>query len=291
MIIDKNIILERTGSRPILVDVFFRRKDNKKPVVIFCHGYKGFKDWGAWDLVAKRFSEDGYFFVKFNFSHNGGTIEQPIDFPDLEAFGQNNYSKELDDLAFVIDWITSSEHQYHDEVDVDNITLIGHSRGGGIVTIKAEEDSRVSKVVSWAGVSDYKKRFVKEEALKQWRDDGVMHVINGRTKQEMPHYYQFFEDFIKNEERLTIARAAKNLKIPQLIIHGTEDTSVDPNEAQDLYWWNPKSEIFWVQGADHVFGVKHPWDKQEMSKHLDEIVTTTIRFIRNGEVSPNIFSS
>ena len=43
-------------------------------------------------------------FVKINFSHNGGTVSQPIDFPDLEAFGQNNFSLELDDLGLVIDW-------------------------------------------------------------------------------------------------------------------------------------------------------------------------------------------
>ena len=32
-------------------------------------------------------------------------MDQPIDFPDLEAFGNNNYTKELDDLRSVIDWV------------------------------------------------------------------------------------------------------------------------------------------------------------------------------------------
>ena len=52
--------------------------------------------------MAKEFAKDGFCFIKFNFSHNGGTVEQPIDFPDLEAFGNNNYTKELDDLESVI---------------------------------------------------------------------------------------------------------------------------------------------------------------------------------------------
>jgi len=58
--------------------------------------------------MAESFANAGFFFIKFNFSHNGGTVKQPIDFPDLEAFGNNNYTKELDDLETVIDWIYSN---------------------------------------------------------------------------------------------------------------------------------------------------------------------------------------
>ena len=94
----KNNILNRINKKPILWDAFYNADDKQKPLIVFCHGYKGFKDWGAWDLVAKAFLDAGFFFVKFNFSHNGGTMEQPIDFPDLDAFAENNYSKELDDL-------------------------------------------------------------------------------------------------------------------------------------------------------------------------------------------------
>jgi hypothetical protein len=49
--------------------------------------------------------------------------------------------------------------------------------------------------------------------------------FNGRTRQLMPHYFQFYEDLITNEKRLTIKRAASLLKIPHVIIHGNNDTS------------------------------------------------------------------
>ena len=49
--------------------------------------------------MADRFADAGFVFVKFNLSHNGTTIEHPIDFVDLEAFGNNNFAKELDDLG------------------------------------------------------------------------------------------------------------------------------------------------------------------------------------------------
>ena len=82
-----NQVLNRHHKKPIIYDVFYNDNKQKKPLVLFCHGYKGFKDWGAWHIVAETFMKANCVFLKFNFSHNGGTVKQPIDFPDLEAFG------------------------------------------------------------------------------------------------------------------------------------------------------------------------------------------------------------
>ena len=97
MQIEKNFILHRADKKPILIDTFYNENVKNQPLVIFCHGYKGFKDWGAWNHMAETIAKEGFCLIQFNFSHNGGTMENPIDFPDLEAFGNNNYTKELDD--------------------------------------------------------------------------------------------------------------------------------------------------------------------------------------------------
>lgn len=275
--------LKITGKygKSILIDIYNNEDNKPKPIIIFCHGYKGYKDWGAWSLMAEDFANSGFCFIKFNFSYNGGTIEQPIDFPDLEAFGNNNYTKELDDLDSVLNWIIEKFNS-NKNFDISNITLLGHSRGGGIVTIKAEEDSRISKVISLAGVSDYEKRFPDGEALEQWKKQGVYYVENGRTKQQMPHYYQFFEDYKQNKDRLNIKRATSNLKIPHLIIHGNKDTSVSINEAENLHKWNPNSDLIIIEGADHVFETKHPWQKTELSKELEMVIQSVVSFINSN---------
>ena len=59
----KNIILTKTGAKPVLIDLFYKKFNSKMPVVIFCHGYKGYKDWGAWNLVAKEFAKNNFFFL------------------------------------------------------------------------------------------------------------------------------------------------------------------------------------------------------------------------------------
>tara|TARA_B100000949_G_scaffold210075_1_gene202795 strand:- start:59 stop:901 length:843 start_codon:yes stop_codon:yes gene_type:complete len=279
MIREKNFLLEGKHQKPIVTDVYFQPTQQPKPIVIFCHGYKGFKDWGAWDLVAEKFAEAGFFFIKFNFSHNGGTAEDPIDFPDLDAFAQDNFSKQLDDLQSVIDWITTTK-QFHANADVQNLNLIGHSRGGGTVTIKAEEEPQIKKVITWNGVSDFGSRFPKGDELQKWKDDKFYYVTNGRTKQEMPHHIQFYEDFLANEERFKIERAVKNLKKPYLIIHAEDDPTVNIAEAKQLQQWNKRSELYKLPGSDHVFETKHPWQQESLSSDLEKVTEKTIQFIQ-----------
>lgn len=275
----KNIIIDGKHNKPIVTDIFYKENNQPKKVVIFCHGYKGFKDWGAWNLMAEAFAKAGFFFIKFNFSHNGGTIEQPIDFPDLEAFGNNNYTKELDDLGSVIEWI-SNNSDFKNEANIDDISVIGHSRAGGIVLLKANEDNRVKKVITLAGVCDFGSRSSTIGDLENWKKTGVKYVVNGRTKQNMPHFYQFYEDFIENQERLNIQKATENIKLPHLIIHGDKDTSILLNEAEKLKKWNPKAQFKIIENADHVFNVSHPWRKETLSKEMDEVVEVCVGFLK-----------
>jgi len=156
--------------------------------------------------------------------------------------------------------------------------LVGHSRGGGIAILKTSEDHRIKKLITLASISDFERRTATVGDLKAWKETGVKYVLNGRTKQQMPHYYQFYENFKANEERLHIESAMKRLKIPILIIHGDNDTSISLNEAKELHKWNPNSKLEVIQGADHVFNTKHPWDKNKLSIALESITNKIIDF-------------
>lgn len=280
MPIEKNIVLKRANQKPILIDCFYTEVNTKQPVVIFCHGYKGFKDWGAWHLMAKHIAKAGFCVIKFNFSHNGGTVENSIDFPDLEAFGNNNYTKELNDLAAILDWI-ENEFKTNPHVSIDEIHLIGHSRGGGIAILEASEDKRISKLITLASVSDFGSRFGSVEEIRLWKEDGVKYVQNGRTKQQMPHFYQFYEDFLNNQQRLHIKSSTEQLGIPTLIIHGDKDSSVDIKEAYNLHKWHKNSTLKIIENADHVFNTTHPWDKDVLSDALYDVTNISIKFLKS----------
>ncbi|MBI3135307.1 MAG: alpha/beta hydrolase [Bacteroidetes bacterium] len=250
-------------------------------VVIFIHGYKGYKDWGCWNLLQNKFVQHKFGFIKFNLSHNGGTVQQKIDFPDLEAFGRNTYSKELYDVGV----ITGEAHRLIvQELELNiPIYLLGHSRGGGDAVLYASRDERIRKVVSLAGISDIGSRFPTGKELDYWREEGVRFVENTRTQQMMPHYFDMYEDFKLNEDQLNIETAARSLTIPFLQIHGDMDTSVSIREGYELADWTA-TELKITKGADHTFGSAQPWTSAEMPEDLDFAADAALEFFSQGIV-------
>lgn len=277
VVVEKNIIIKNPETQDFLADAFYNESAEKLPLVIFAHGYKGYKDWGAWNLMAEKFAEAGFFFVKFNFSHNGTTLEKPLEFDDLEAFGNNNFSKEMSDYDEVLNYFSK-----HPKVDSEKIAIIGHSRGGGISVIKAFEDDRVKLLISLAGVSNFKYRFPNQERFEDWKNSGVFYSENGRTHQQMPHYFQFFEDFENNERRFDIQYAAQHFEKPLLIIQGTNDDAVKDKEAALLHESAKNSELKVIENANHTFGAKEPWPENDLPADLETATSYMIDFIKNN---------
>jgi len=276
----RNIQLQSVHKRKFLADIFYKKDGVPKPIVILSHGFKGFKDWGVFDLVAKEFANHDFVFVKFNFSHNGTTIEQPCDFVDAKAFGQNNFSKELDDLGVVIDWVFSEEFLVNkNEINTQEINLIGHSRGGGLVILKGAQDKRVKKIAAWASVNEFGK-FWKHNEMKQIKEEGVIFIENTRTKQRLPIYAQMYDDYFENKKLLYIPNAVKNLTIPLLLVHGTKDEAVPVLSSLEMKEWQPNAELFVIDNANHVFGAKHPWIEKDLPTDYKMVVNKTIDFFK-----------
>ena len=274
----KNIQIDGKHNKPILIDVFLA-KVKSTHTLIYCHGFKGFKDWGTFNLLAAFFDENGVNCIKFNFSHNGSTPEQPEELTDIEAFGNNNFTKELDDLDAVLNWM-DSQNDFPELNTSLTLTIMGHSRGSGTAIVKAAEDSRIDKVISFAGVSNFSARFIDPPTLKYWKETGVVYVENSRTKQKLPLYYQIAEDILQNPGRLNIERAAKSLNKPHLILHGTEDAAVPLEEAKAVNEWSKNSEIKIIEGADHVFNVRHPWNKVNLPQDYISLLEDCLVFVK-----------
>jgi esterase/lipase len=197
----------------------------------------------------------------------------------LKAFGNNNFCKELDDLSLVLDWVENCQ-ELKEEIDTSKISLFGHSRGGGIAMLKSNEDSRVKKVISWASPSNFLKRLPKKEKLAKWKKLGVAYIYNGRTKQNMPMYFQFYENCIKFANRLNIQNAVSKINIPHLIVHGSDDPTVLLSEAVNIKSWNSNTDLYVIDGANHVLGGFHPYDLEKFPKDLQKALDVTIKFLK-----------
>ncbi len=266
------------NNLPITLDITSNKKENQKAIVIFCHGFKGFKDWGAWNLVAEKFAKEGFIFLKFNFSHNGTSPKNLLDFENIKAFSENNYTKELNDLQTVIDWAISSDFPLS-KVFNQKIYLIGHSRGGGAVLVKSYEEEKIVKTCTWASIDSYE-RFGTAEQILAWQKAGEHVFINGRTGQKMPINYQFYQDFLDNKSRLNIQKAVENNQKKLLVIHGLNDPAVSFQSAKNIANWSKNANLLTIKNADHVFGSKHPYTEKELPEQLDFVVEKTIYFFK-----------
>ena len=271
---EKFFIPETAYEKPILCDLTKPFQHHDKNLIIFCHGYKGFKDWGCWNLMADKFAQNGISFLKFNFSHNGGTINNPIDFPDLKAFSENNYSIEVNDVIRVVNYV-KNEFTYFSNA---KIHLMGHSRGGGIACIASSRDLHIESLILLASVSDYKNRFPEQSEIDKWKENGVRYVENKRTKQKLPHLYQFYQNYVDNESNLNIESSIKKFRGKTLICHGTMDLAVDFQNALNLLSWSNIGSLFKLR-TNHTFGSKHPWNENHIPTALDQIIEKSISFL------------
>lgn len=279
----RNLKYLGANERLSLLDVILPEKVEPLSLIIFAHGFKGYKDWGHFPLLMEKIAAAGFCVLKFNFSHNGGSLEDPIDFPDLERFAENTYLKEQADLDAILNWAQKDQTLPMGKWDPEKIYLIGHSRGGSMAILKAAQDTRIKKVVSWAAVSDLIKLLPADDAMREWKEKGVRYIPNARTKQQMPMNYQFVEELMQNQETLSLKKACLEMKVPQLIIHGSQDETVPFENAEALHAWNSKSKLVCLEGANHTFGGKQPWPKdQELPPEAKQLIKETIKFLKSA---------
>jgi uncharacterized protein len=257
--VEKDRLLHSPAGRPFAFDLYYPLEAPSCPLILFAHGFKGFKDWGHWGLIAEAFARRGFAFLKFNFSHNGVTPGEPLDFADLEAFGQNNFTKELQDLSALTDALFERPPWLPPVCDLERLCLIGHSRGGATAILFAAREPRIKALSTWASVSDAGFLWKDAPWIGSWRENGVIHIPNARTMQDMPLYYQLYEDFVRHGDQYRLETQFPRLQIPLLIAHGDADPGVPVSNAYLLKEWNPRATLEIIEGADHVFGGAHPY--------------------------------
>ncbi|WP_223808819.1 alpha/beta hydrolase family protein [Rufibacter hautae] len=279
MILRKDFLLSSAHGRDFAVDARWLPDGQAKPVVVFVHGFKGFKDWGHFNLLADYFAHHGFVFVKLNLSHNG---VEPYgdDLTNLEAFGNNNFCIELDDVGTLLAYLKNNPAEIPaQEMEADYIFLIGHSRGGGLVLLKAAEAAEVTGVATWSAISDIDQRW-SPEVMERWKRDGVQYIPNVRTGQQMPLYYQLVENYQANRNRLDIPNAVEKLQIPLLILHGEQDETLPVQMAHTLHALNPFAELHLLPEGDHSFGGRHPYEQPELPGLAKAAADKTIQFFQ-----------
>lgn len=250
--------LRGSDQRPVRAD-HSPAADPRAPWIVICHGFKGFKDWGFFPLLAERIQAAGLHALRINFSHNG-VIE--TDFDDLDGFKRDTWTRHMEDLAAVLK-----------EIRCERVGLIGHSRGGADCILSAPSHPQVRAICALAPVADTTRLPTDWEAMIA--EHGFYPVPNQRTGQIMPVGRAFFED-AKHHDVLGCAARLSDRAL--LCIHGDQDEAVPVDDSRALVAAHGAAALEIVEGAGHTFGGKHPLT--ELPETLDRTITLATRWLK-----------
>lgn len=272
-----------TNGEKLRGDLRYLRSGRKKPLLLFLHGFKGFKDWGPFPLVCERFAEQQFVTISFNFSHNG-VADDLMEFTELDRFARNTVSLELEEIRDILARVVSDELEIdRSELDLERIGVVGHSRGAALAILSGAHYHEIKAVSAWAPVSRFD-RYTERQKLK-WREEGYLEAMNMRTGQRMRMNSGFLDDLEAHKERLDIPRAAHHLTEmgkPLQIIAASEDLTAPPKEAEEIARATKAgtTDIHILSKTGHTFGAEHPF--AGWTTPFEEAMAMTIDFFKRS---------
>ena len=256
-----------TGARVIRGEV--RIAPNPRGSVVLVHGFKGFARFAFFPWLADQLVAAGFTTLTFNFS-GSGVGEDMETFSDPEAFAENTYTRELQDLSLVL---AESERRGWTG---PQFGLFGHSRGGAVALLHAARDARVRALVTWASIGSVV-RWTDDE-MTEWRARGHLDVPNSRTGQVFQLTTALLDETGEHHlGRLNLRVAAATLLCPWLIVHGDADETVPFAEGEQLLAASERrATLVRIAGGTHTFNVAHGMTTP--SPQLREATDATVRF-------------
>ena len=275
--IHRRFTLQSALGQPIHGDLRLPEGNGPHPVVVVCHGFKGFKDWGFHPWLGERLAAAGLAAVHFNFSETAfgcRTATSRISTPSARTRSPSSATTSTRSS------MPSSQGGWIPRSTRPGSASMGHSRGGGIALLGASERPEVKALATWAAVSHFD-RIADEATLAEWRRTGVYEVVNARTGQILPMGLGFLDDILGNRSRLGLLSAARRLASGWLVVHGSADETVPFAEAEELVAAaGGPARLAAIDGAGHTFGAVHPFAGP--TPHLEEAATATLEHFQRA---------
>lgn len=245
-----------------------------KGVFIICHGFKGYKDYGLFPLLAYHAAAQGLIAHRFNFSHSGMTNHiEHFEHPDL--FQQDTWSRQLYDLEAVIDHIRTGRLPGRHLP----IILFGHSRGGVTAVLTgAVIDQPVQGIISAA--APHSANYLSEYEKELMRKQGYLESPSSRTGQMLRIGRQWLDEMEADPDRYNPVLAMGKIDCPILIIHGQDDSTVPVESARILHEAaGEKSQQKIINNASHTFNAPNPLPLDvQPPPQTRELIDTTLAF-------------
>jgi dienelactone hydrolase len=252
----REIEIRSRGLAPVRADLRMSSSGAGRALIVACHGFLGYKRWGFFPYLSDRLARAGFDVLTMSFSLNGvdettGLFERPGD------FARNTVSAEIADLRNVLASIRNGALESRG-VREKTLGLFGHSRGAAVALLVAGEFPETRSIVTWSALGRLDRYTARRKAA--WRKEGALVFNDERARGPLRLDYSYYEDIDAHREAFDIPRAAADLSIPHLMVHGERDAAVTLRETRILLA-NPRkgdSRLEIVRGAGHTFNVAHP---------------------------------
>lgn len=263
-------------NRIIRGDIHLSEIDQPAPVILICHGFKGFKNWGFFPVLAEKLADAGFVVISFNFSMNG-IGDDLRNFTELDKFSRNTFSREQEDITFLMQQIQQGTLPFRERMDHERIGIMGHSRGGGNSLIYAlDHPEDIKAVTVWNSI--HRPDFFAPELISEIEKRGIGYITNARTGQLLPIRREVLDDINQNDKRFAILNRVSKLRQPLLIVQGGEDLPGLLEGAKQINDRAPKSLLHIIPSANHTMRAVHPF--KEMTPELEEATQETTDFFR-----------
>ena len=231
-------------DRTVSAEVF-RPDASKFPVVIFSHGYNGYKD--DFKATANYLMENGIGAITFTFCGSGARDTSGFATTDMTLF------TEKEDLLAVMDY--AKKLKWFD----GNLFLCGGSQGGMVSAMAAEDR-----------VSDLKGIALLFPAFNIPVDWKAMHPDDDNIPETIPWMgVTLGKNFVLSMRDLDIYAKMPSFTKPVLLFHGTNDTLVKLEYSERASETYPDAELIKYTGEGHGFT---PGTMQKVNKKLLEFV-------------------
>lgn len=266
----EELLIETGDKSPVRADLRSFAPGRELPLAIITHGFLGYKRWGFFPLLSYRVADSGFHVLTMSFSLNGvdeetGRITRP------EEFAANKVSREIEDLERVCSCARRGDLPW--PVVEGEWALIAHSRGAAVALLVAGRFPEIRSIVTWSTPSRLDR--YTDRRKQMWKEEGALVFNDDRSDGPLRLDYSYYEDIDRNRDEYDLVRAAEELRIPHLMIHGERDAAVTVGEMLELYpdGLPPGARREIIKGCSHVFGASHPM--RGTTKNLERAISIT----------------
>lgn len=256
-------------------------------VLILCHGFKGYKDYGFFPRLAEAAADRGLIAHRFNFSHAGMT-EQIETFAKPDLFQSDTWSRQIEDLQAVAGAIDSGQLAGQGLASV----WFGHSRGGLTVLLTAgrafsDPDGRMPRptgVIAAASPAEPCSLTSKDRATL--RKDGRLPSPSSRTGQTLYVGLPWLEEIEADPDAFDPKLAIARIACPVLLLHGAADATVGVAAAETLAKaaGEDRARRVVIDHAGHTFDCPNPLEPgADLPPATQRLFDEVLRFAVSSE--------